>query len=139
MTFENVIGVLRKPIKFSSITNWLFNRKVGFREDGTIRSCGRECYINGQWNKICTKYLTGMTGTSTTTLVPHGINKTDILSVECAIDDGIKFCKSEYNLVPSTSNGFNYGWDNTHIIIDNIGNIFKGKDYKIKIEYKNGS
>lgn len=139
MPLTTAFKILNKPLYFSEIINWLFNRKVGFREDGTIRSCGYECYINGEWTKICTKYLTGVTGATATTLIPHGLSMDNILSVECAINNGTKFCKAEYNLTPTVSDGFNYSWDNTHVIIDKIGVSFRGNEYRIKVEYKNGS
>jgi len=120
------------------IVGQLFNKTVSITRDSFVIAEGVTQLVDGIVTKVKTKYLTGITAAGAITLVPHGvIDAAHILDVSADLYNisSLCWCVEEYKLTPTTSNGYAVMYNNTNIMLEDVGTSFRGQPYKIKITY----
>lgn len=113
--------------------------------DGThdIYTAGEGGYstvdVNSVKTKVYTKYLTGTLDADSSTSVAHGVTTglTKILSVTvaCYQDNSAVNVGADFALGLSATSSFQFTWDGTNILIDNVGSFVQGNSYRIRIDY----
>ena len=93
--------------------------------------------VDGVKTKVYTKYLTGTTDSDTATVVAHGIASggTKILSVTLAIKDSGANVRFIEMFLAAGNPGVAGNWSDSDINITNVGAVFQGQAYYIKIDY----
>ena len=120
------------------IVGALFNKTVQVTKDAFLIVSGLVQEIDGVQYKVSTKYLTGTTIAGAQTLVPHGLtDATYILSVGVDIQNSATglWGVEEFNRPASVRNSVVIRYDDTNIIIDDVGVNFQGQPYKIAITH----
>ncbi len=105
--------------------------------DGSITTGFRFCNVQGVNTKVFIKYLTGTTDNDSQTGVAHSLTAANILHVSAIIKNTSTSRWDVYdNLATAVGdNGYNLFFNNTNIVLDNVGTNLRLQSYRIKIEY----
>ncbi len=121
--YENDVIFGKAVYETGSITSISFEEKTIFDKTTSIVN------IENIKTKQTEKVIKGITEASDTTTIIHNLDANKILKINAFIIDG-----SDKRISPNSNilnNEFNISFDNTNILLENVGSNLQEKDYKI--------